>query len=461
MQHPMTLERLTAQFAANEPRYIEEWKELLRFQSISTDPTYDGDCERCAKWLVSHLETIGFVSRLIQTEGKPVVFAEYIAPHKATQATKTVVFYGHYDVQPVDPLELWQSKPFEPEVRGGRLYARGAQDNKGQLWYVVKALELLIQEGALRCNVKLLLEGEEEHGSAGIAAALPGWGDLAKGDVLMVCDTGTMDPAVPTITMGLRGIAACTVEVKGPSKDLHSGVHGGIARNPALELARLLSTLHNLDGSIAVEGFYEGVPPIDPADAALQNTPPLTDEQYQQLVGVLPQGGEVKFTPLERNGFRPTIDINGIHSGYGGPGSKTIIPASALAKITCRLVYGQDPERTMERLKSHLRSHLPKGCELVVSEEHLGGGALRLTSKSKLMELARTTLKDVCGRDPIFRWFGASIPIIAALAEVSGAEPLLVGFGLEEDNIHAPNESFALEQFKRGFLYAGLMLSRL
>ncbi|NDC39257.1 MAG: M20/M25/M40 family metallo-hydrolase, partial [Proteobacteria bacterium] len=388
-------------------------------------------------------------------------FAEYKAPAKASEAAKTVVFYGHYDVQPVDPLALWHTNPFEPEVRGGRLYARGAQDNKGQLFYVLKALECLIQNAALHCNVKLLIEGEEEHGSAGIAAALPGWGEIARGDVLMVCDTGTMDPAVPTITMGLRGIAACTVEVKGPGKDLHSGVHGGIVRNPALELARLLATLHNADGSIAVEGFYDGVPSIDPADAALQNTPPLTDAEYEKLVGVPPLGGEVRYTPLERNGFRPTIDINGIHSGYGGPGSKTIIPSSAMAKITCRLVYGQDPERTMERLKAHLKRNLPRGCELVISEEHVGGGALRLTSKSKLMELTRTTLAEVCGRDPIFRWFGASIPIIAALAEVSGAEPLLVGFGLEEDNIHAPNENFALEQFKKGFLYAGLMLSRL
>jgi acetylornithine deacetylase/succinyl-diaminopimelate desuccinylase-like protein len=453
----ISIEEINNDYISSEPRFLEELKEFLRFPSISTDPRHDDDCQRCAAWLVQHLSQMGVTSRLLKTSSKPVVYGELLTPG----AERTVLFYGHYDVQPVDPLDLWSSNPFSPEIRGGRLYARGAQDNKGQLFYLLKALEFLVKKNALRCNVKLLIEGEEEHGSEGISEALAGWSDLVKSDVLLVCDTGTIDPTVATITMGLRGIAGITVEVQGPTKDLHSGVHGGMVRNPAMELARLLASLHNEDGSIAIDGFYQGVQPIDPADAALQNTPPLEAAFYENLVGVPPEGGERKYKPLERNGFRPTIDINGIHSGYGGPGSKTIIPASAMAKITCRLMYGQDPERCMDLLVSHLQARTPSGCRLVVTERSIGGGALRLSSHSKVVDTAREVLRDVCGSDPLLRWFGASIPIIAELAKVSGAEPLLVGFGLEEDNIHAPNESFSLEQFRKGFLFSARILSSL
>ncbi len=453
----MNRNELQQHFDANRERYVDEWKSLLRFAGISADPAHFEDCVECAQWLRRHLELMGLDSTLLETGSKPVVFAE----HKGRRDKPTVLFYGHYDVQPVDPLDEWHTPPFEPTERDGRIYARGAEDNKGQLFYVLKAIETLVHQASLDVNVKILLEGEEESGSQGITARIGSWRELVQADILMVCDSGMVRTGAPTIVMGLRGIVFLDLQLTGPHNDLHSGVHGGTAPNVAEGMAMLVASLHTPDGAIAVDGYYDGVAPPTDAERALANAVPWDDTLYRQQTGVPAAAGETGLTPQERIGFRPTIDVNGIHSGYGGAGGKTIIPARATAKLSSRLVAGQDPERCLEMLVTHLRERVPAGLELTFPEQSIGGPGFRLDSDSALAARAKDVLDQLADKETVFLWEGASIPIVAKLAEVSGGEPLLVGFGREEDRIHAPNESFSVEQFRLGYLYAGLLLSGL
>jgi acetylornithine deacetylase/succinyl-diaminopimelate desuccinylase-like protein len=448
---------LEQQFEAHRERYVEEWKALLRFASISADPVHHEDCLECAQWLSAHLEQMGLDSTLIETGGKPVVYAE----HKGRPEKPTVLFYGHYDVQPVDPVEDWQTQPFNPTERNGRVYARGAEDNKGQLFYVLKAVETLVQDASLDANLKILLEGEEESGSQGISGRVGSWREMLQADILMVCDTGMVRTGAPTIIMGLRGIVFIEAQLTGPNSDLHSGVHGGAAPNVAVEMARLVASLHGPDGAIAVEGYYDGVTPPSDRERTLANAVPWDDALYRQQTGVSAVAGEAGLSPQERVGFRPTIDVNGIHSGYGGTGGKTIIPARAAAKLSSRLVAGQDPVRCLGLLTEHLRERAPEGLELTFPEQNIGGRGFRLDPGSALAARAKGVLDQLTDKETVFLWEGASIPIVAELAEVSGGEPLLVGFGLEEDRIHAVDESFSIEQFRLGYLYAGLFLAGL
>lgn len=454
MMNKADLERI---FDQNMERYLDEWKQLLAFSSISTEPEHEKDCLDCANWLTDHLRKIGFESRLLETSSKPVVFAE----HKGSPDKPAILFYGHYDVQPVDPLEEWTNPPFEPVLKNGRLYARGAEDNKGQMFYVLKAMETLIGHNMLCSTVKVIIEGEEESGSEGISGALHDWQDLVKADILMVTDTNTVSPGIPTIIMGLRGLVHLSVALTGPHHDLHSGVHGGKAPNPAAEMARLVASLHNPDGSISVEGFYDSVEEPTKKERALANAMPFNMSSYKAETGVPATAGEKRFSPIERVGFRPSIDINGLHSGYGGPGTKTIIPAMAAARITARLVSGQDPEFCLNAIINHLEKHTADGLRFEVTEKGVGGAALRLDPDSSLVTKAKKVLDQLGDRETAFLWEGASIPVVSELSRVSGAEPLLAGFGREEDRAHAPNESFSLNQFKRGYLYAALMLCAL
>ena len=443
-------------FEERKEAFIEGWKQFLRFPSISAEAAHADDCRNCAGWLVSEMERIGFKSRLLETSSLPVVYGEFQGRKKGPQ----ILFYGHYDVQPVDPLDLWHSQPFEPELRGPRMYARGAQDNKGQVFYFLKALEVLIAEGRLECPVKVFLEGEEESGGQGIMGALPTWGELIKGDVLMVCDTGIPHAQVPAITLGLRGVLHLMLRLSGPKSDLHSGMHGGAVKNPASEMARMVASLHKSDGSIAVAGYYDDLLPVDELDLKLAMAEAFDEKQYEESTGVKATGGEQGRSCIERRGFRPTIEVNGIHSGYEGPGNKTIIPAIAEAKISSRLAAGQDPARCLEMIKTHFRAQAPAEFKLEFPEEGVGGPALRISASSRAVEQAREVLRELYGERISHVWEGASIPIVSTFAELSGAEPLLVGFGLDLDSIHAPNESFSLEQFKQGFLYSCLYLSR-
>lgn len=452
------IEELSSIYDRENENFLRDWMEFLSFKSISTDPINSEDCARCADWVVQHLQQIGFKAEIIPTSSKPLVFGEYRASSKDA---KTVVFYGHYDVQPIDPIDLWKSPPFSPTVREGRLYARGAQDNKGQVMYFLKAVHSLIKEGKLNCNVKVVIEGEEECGSEGLSAVLDDIAPQIKSDVMIVCDTGTIQDDYSTVTMGLRGIVHCEIRLDGSNTDLHSGMFGGIVPNPATEIARLVASLHNPDGSIAVEGYYQGVEEPSSAELKLADSAPIDVSRLEASLGIKTCGGEIGRSLASRRGFRPTIEINGIHSGYGGPGSKTIIPAFAIAKISSRIVDGQDPERCLELIEKHLKKNAPPGLKFSLLSPHVSGKALKLSADSELAKKAKGVLEQVTPGKTVFMWEGASIPIVARFAEVSGAAPLLVGFGLDQDAIHAPNESFSIEQFRKGFLYSALILQEL
>jgi acetylornithine deacetylase/succinyl-diaminopimelate desuccinylase-like protein len=453
----MKSEELQRYYSENEGEILDQWKEYLRFQSISTYPECDSDCAACAEWLSSFLGKLSFTTELLPTKGKPVVYAR----RDGKAGAPVVTFYGHYDVQPAEPLEDWDTPPFEPEVRDGKMYGRGAQDNKGQSFYVLKALEYLITNGIDVPTINIVIEGEEECGSPGIAEALPDWKERLQSDILLVCDTGTRAPEIATITMGLRGIIACGVKLKGAPIDLHSGVHGGAAPNPAAGVGMLIASLFNDDGSIAVEGYYDDVTPPSDEDLEAAKKLPWTSDTYRVLVGVEPTGGEQNLSVPERLGFRPTIEVNGLISGHTGIGMKTIIPSEAVLKLSSRLAFGQDPEKSLKQIIDHLKANTPTGLEFELMEIEEGGPAVRVSSGSKAVQVAREVLAEVSSEPVELLWLGASIPVITALAEVCGAEPVLVGFGLEEDSIHAPNESFRVEQFVKGLQFSAAYLSEL
>jgi len=449
------LEELEKEYQAQRDVFLEELTRFLSFKSIATDPAFKKDTLECAEWLRAHLESLGMSAVMLETPTKPVVFAEC----EPDRPGPTVTFYGHYDVQPVDPLELWTTPPFEPQVRDGRIYARGAQDNKGQLFYVVKAVQLLKQKKSLGCRVKFVIEGEEECGSGGIAKAMSGWKDRLQSDVLLVCDTGTRAEDICSITMGLRGIVGLGVRLSGPRTDLHSGVHGGVAPNPAQQMIALLAKLHHANGSIAVPEFYDQMLEPTPQERDLADQVKITPEMYKQLSGVSPTGGEEERSFADRRGFRPTLEINGIHSGYGGAGTKTIIPAEAIAKISCRIVPGQEPAAILNLVAEFLKEHAPENLDFEILDKEPGGPAVRVSVDSPCIARAREVLSELSPNPVELMWEGASIPIVSSLAHLAGAEPLLVGFGLEEDNIHAPNESFSLGQFEKGVMFAGMYLA--
>jgi acetylornithine deacetylase/succinyl-diaminopimelate desuccinylase-like protein len=453
----MTKIELEQTFEAHRERYLSEWKEFLAFPSVSTDPDRAVDCTRCAQWLSDHLAALGFATRLVPTTSHPLLVAE--RPGKP--GAPTVLFYGHYDVQPADPLELWCSPPFAPTLRGNRMYARGAQDNKGQVFAAFKAIEALIRANRLECTLKILIEGDEETGRMPILKVLSQEKAALKADLVMAADTGTVSSGAPTLTMGLRGIVHLTVALSGPSHDLHSGVHGGRAPNPANGMARLAASLHDASGRVAVPGFYDGVADPSHEERTLANAVPLDAAWYESVTGVAPVGGEQGYAPIDRTAFRPALDLNGIHSGYGGAGSKTIIPARAEAKISARLVPGQQPEHILEAIIAHLRQHVPAGLRLEITEQGIGGPAVRVDLNSPAVQLAREVLTELSDLPIAFLWEGASVPILSYLPAIAGGQALLVGFGSEEDNIHAPNESYSLAQFKQGYLYTGLLLDRL
>ncbi len=451
----MNTSDLKSYFDQHRERILEEWKDFLRFKSISADPAYHQDCLNCADWVLAHVKGLGFKGELLRTSTKPLVYGRLDVSPDAP----TILFYGHYDVQPVDPLNLWDSPPFEPELRDGCLYARGALDNKGQVFYVLKAIEALKSQDALKTNIVILIEGEEETGSEGINEVLPQIGERIKADVLMVCDTNLYGPGVPTITMGLRGIVGLEIGLEGPKRDLHSGFHGGMIKNPATEIARLVASFHNSDGSIAVEGYYAGLWPVSAQEREKLSELNFSPEKYQQEIGVAPTGGESSYSPLESVGFRPTIEVNGIGGGYAGAGGKTIIPSKAFAKISARVAGGQDPARCLDMLKEHVRKHAPKDLTLKVHGEAIGGLPVRLSLESANVQKAANLLEKIFSKKPVFVWDGASVPIVSSLVKFTKDEAMLVGFGLDRDQIHAPNESFALDRFEQGFIYAAGVFS--
>jgi acetylornithine deacetylase/succinyl-diaminopimelate desuccinylase-like protein len=432
----------------NHPRFLNELKELLRVPSVSTLPEHKGDCRRAAEALAAELTRIGIENaRLIETEGHPMVYAEWL--HAAGKPT--ALFYGHYDVQPTDPLDEWLSPPFEPAERNGNLYARGAVDDKGQVWAQIKALEsLLAATGKLPLNVRVILEGEEEVGGEGIAAFVASKAPELKADFALVCDTELFAPGLPTLCVGLRGMIYTELEVRGAKSDLHSGMYGGAAPNPFMALAQMLARLKDEDGHILIPGFYDAIIPPSAAELAAWRSLPFDEEQYRIAeVGSRSLVGEPGYTVLERTWARPTLDVHGIPGGFTGAGAKTVIPAKALAKVSMRLVPGMTPAKSFALYKAYVEKIAPDGVDVEVRLIHSGDPCL-VRVDNPYIQAATRALKEVWGKETVFIRSGGSIPIVGDFDRHLGMPSVMMGFGLPDDNIHAPNEKFNLKNFELG-----------
>lgn len=430
----------------NEGRWFEELFSLLRIPSISSDPNHKGDMLRCAERLTQLLEEAGADEAAVYpTDGHPVVFGQKIV----SSELPTVLVYGHYDVQPVDPLELWKSDPFEPEIHDGAIWGRGANDDKGQLFMHLKAFEYLVRAGKLRHNVKLIFEGEEEIGSPSLAKWAEANKEKLAASVILVSDTTMISDKVPSINCGMRGLAYLEVKVTGPNKDLHSGHYGGAVANPINVLCDMISSLIDKDGRITVKGFYDNVVELSSADRAQLARAPFDLEEYKHFLGINEVKGEKGYTTLERTGIRPCLDVCGIWGGFTGEGSKTVLPSEAHAKISMRLVPNQDSETISRLFTEHFLSIAPPYVKVEVRPCHGGNGFL-IPISSKAYQAASRAMAEVYGTDPVPSRGGGSIPILADLQHILGIDPLLMGFGLERDTIHSPNESYLLSQFFAG-----------
>jgi acetylornithine deacetylase/succinyl-diaminopimelate desuccinylase-like protein len=435
--------------AAHQSRFVDELIELLRIPSISAQPEHAADVRRNAEHLAASAREAGFSTvELVETGGHPAVFAERLVD----PARPTVLVYGHHDVQPVDPLEEWLSPPFEPQVRDGRLYARGAVDDKGQVHMHLKAVEAHRRtRGELPVNLRLLVEGEEEIGSVHFERLVESMRERLAADVAVISDTGIFARGVPSLTVGLRGLAGVEVEVRGPSLDLHSGLFGGAVQNPVEALARMLASLKDpRTGRVTVPGFYDDVVEPTAAERDAYRSLPFDDSEFRRTAGGIGETvGEEGWTDLERRWVRPTLEINGIWGGYQGPGAKTIIPAHAGAKISCRLVPAQRPEVIGELVASALRAATPPGVtsEVTVRE---GGNPVITPADHPAVRAASRAMAAVFGKDPVIIREGGSIPPVEVFQRVLGMQSVLVGVGLPDDQIHAPNEKFDLEQYAMG-----------
>lgn len=430
----------------NEGRWFEELFSLLRIPSISSDPNHKGDMLRCAERLTQLLKEAGADEAAVYpTDGHPVVFGQKIV----SSELPTVLVYGHYDVQPVDPLELWKSDPFEPEIHDGAIWGRGANDDKGQLFMHLKAFEYLVRAGKLRHNVKFIFEGEEEIGSPSLAKWAEANKERLAASVILVSDTTMISDKVPSINCGMRGLAYLEVKVTGPNKDLHSGHYGGAVANPINVLCDMISSLIDKDGRITVKGFYDNVVELSSADRAQLARAPFDLEEYKHFLGINEVKGEKGYTTLERTGIRPCLDVCGIWGGFTGEGSKTVLPSEAHAKISMRLVPNQDSETISRLFTEHFLSIAPPYVKVEVRPCHGGNGFL-IPISSKAYQAASRAMSEVYGTEPVPSRGGGSIPILADLQHILGIDPLLMGFGLERDTIHSPNESYLLSQFFAG-----------
>ncbi len=440
-------------------RFRHELHELLRIPSLSGDPSYAGDVRQTAEWLAAHLHALGLESaRVMPTAGHPVVYAEWMG---AGPDKPTVLVYGHYDVVPAAMEDGWDTPPFEPVEKDGKIYARGATDNKGQLFIHIKALESYLEAcGGAPVNVKILLEGEEEISSPNLTPFIKEHLDLLKADVCVISDTSMRAIEEPAITHSLRGMTYIEVEVEGPKEDLHSGLWGGAAHNPALALVEILGKLYNPDHTIAVPGFYDDVVPLTEAEREMIAKTALSEDQYKDTTGVPATWGDARFTIRERISARPTLDINGMWSGWTGPGPKTIIPQKAGAKLSSRLVGNQDPNKIFALLKDYIESIAPKTVKIRVSLLTTGMPALIPFDLPEMRAAARAYEK-AWGHAPVFTRGGGSIPVVADVANLLKIPVVMMGYGLDSDGLHSPNEHYSLEMFQRGIETAIVYLEEL
>lgn len=439
-------------------KQLDDLFDFLRFPSISTASEHAADVRACGEWLVNKLTEIGLNVELHETPKHPVV----VARNKHQEGRKTVLIYGHYDVQPVDPLELWDSAPFEPEIRDERIWARGATDNKGQMMAHVLGVQQMIEEkGELPVNLIFLFEGEEEIGSPNLVPFLEKHKEALECDIIAVSDTGMVARGVPTMGYGLRGITCCEVTVKGPKGDLHSGVYGGAVANPASAVARLVASLHDDDGKIAIDGFYDDVKPLENWEREMwAQVPGMTKEDFLGTTGSPDIFGEPDYTTAERIWARPTAEVNGIGSGYQGEGSKTVLPAEAMAKFSFRLVPDQDPRDIAKKVEAHLQKHTPAGVTVEVKSGH-DGKPYYSDPNSAFGKAGQAALEKAFGKKPVLIREGGSIPIIKDMQDILGADSLLLGLALPDCQIHAPNENFYIENFESGIKMSQVLLEEL
>jgi acetylornithine deacetylase/succinyl-diaminopimelate desuccinylase-like protein len=429
------------------PNHLEDYYSFLRFPSVSTDNQFARHVLDCAQWVAQKLKRTGLQADVVATRGHPIVWAR----NQHQSGRRTILIYGHYDVQPPDPLELWDSPPFEPVLKDGYVFARGATDNKGQiLAHIIGIQETIEQDGQLPVNVHLVIEGEEEIGSGNLGPFLDQNRDALKCDVAVVSDTGMIARGVPTMSYGLRGITALEVKVTGPKMDLHSGVFGGAVANPITALAQLLATLHDRKGRVAIAGFYDRVKPLEDWERqAWRKLPVDGDKLILEETGAPELFGEVGYNSVERIWARPTAEINGIGGGYQGQGTKTVIASHAMAKLTFRLVPEQRGDEIQELAKAHLEKNLPKGVTLEITSGHSGPWYLT-DPHSPLGEAAQRALRKAFDRDPALIREGGSIPIVSQFREILGIETLLMGLALPDCRAHSPNENFPLENLEGG-----------
>ena len=430
----------------HKERFFDELFSLLRIPSVSAKQSHKPDMLRCAERLVELLKEAGADEAYVSpSDGNPVVFgAKIVDP-----AWKTVLVYGHYDVQPAEPLEKWNSDPFEPEIHDGAIWGRGANDDKGQLFMHIKAFEYLVRTGRLRHNVKFMFEGEEEIGSPNLPAWIRAHKDLLRADVCLVSDTTMISDKVPSINCGMRGLAYLEVKVTGPNKDLHSGHYGGAVANPINELCALIASLHDADGRVAIPGFYDDVVELSDADRAQLSRAPFDPDEYKAFLDIAEVKGEKGYTTLERTGIRPCLDVCGIWGGYTGEGAKTVLPSEAHAKVSMRLVPNQRSAKITALFKDHLERIAPPYVKVEVTPCEGGDGFL-IPITSDAYRAASRAMGEVYGIEPVPSRGGGSIAVLAEVQQILGIDPLLMGFGLERDTIHSPNESYLLRQFFAG-----------